>query len=296
MRVFVTGATGFIGTRLVPELVSAGHSVLGLTRSDAGAEVLRAQKAEPFRGDIYDLESIRRGSKGVDAVIHLAFNHDFSTFKENCEQDRRVIDTMAGELVGKRLIVTSGVAMAAVQGGGMSTEDTPPVPSSVIPRGASEEATDEAAAKGVHASVVRLPQVHDNVKQGLVPFAIQIMKQQGYVAYVGDGSNRWAAAAVDPVARLYRLVLEKGRAGARYNAVGEEGVSMRAMCEVIARGLKLPIRSITAEEAPAYYGWMAHFATMDMPASSAKTQAELGWDPSGVSLVEDLGNMDYSKV
>jgi nucleoside-diphosphate-sugar epimerase len=296
MRVFVTGATGFIGTRIVPELISGGHQVLGLTRSDAGEEALRAAGATPLRGDIYDLESIRSGAAAADAVIHLAFNHDFSTFKENCEQDRRVIDTMAGELVGKKLVVTSGVAMAAVQGGGMSTEDTPPVSSSVIPRGASEEAVDEAVAKGVHASVVRLPQVHDNVKQGLVPFAIQIMKQQGYVAYVGDGSNRWAAAAVDPVAHLYRLVLEKGRAGARYNAVGEEGVSMRAMCEVIAKGLKFPIKSITAEEAGAYFGWMTHFVMMDMPASSAKTQAELGWDPTGTSLITDLENMDYSKV
>jgi nucleoside-diphosphate-sugar epimerase len=297
MRVFVTGATGFIGTALIPELVGAGHTVLGLTRSDAGAASLTRAGVEVHRGDIYDLKSIRSGAEKADAVIHLAFNHDFSKFAENCETDRGVVETLISALAGsdRPLIVTSGTGMVRAEGGKAATENDTPLPSSVIPRAASEEATVAAAERGCHAMVVRLPQVHDTKKQGLVSYVIPGFRQKGVVAYIGEGQNRWPAAPVADVARLYRLALEKGRAGAKYHAVAEEGVTMKAICEVLGEGMKLPVVSITAEEAPAHFGWMAHFAAADLAASSAITRRELGWEPAGPSILTDLKNMDYGQ-
>jgi nucleoside-diphosphate-sugar epimerase len=292
MRVFVTGATGFIGSLIVQDLIDAGHQVLGLTRSEEGAKFLRDAGAEIHRGDIEDLDSIRSGAAASDGVIHTAFNHDFSKFVANCEQDRKVIEALGSVLQGsdRPLVVTSGTAIAAAAGR-LSTEDDPPVPSSVIPRGASEEAADAVASRGIRVSVIRLPQVHNREKQGLVTYAIQMAREKNVSAYIGEGRNRWAAIHRNDVASLYRLALEKGTTRARYNAVAEEGVAMRDIAEAIGRGLKIPVISITPEKAPEHFGWLGHFAALDMPSSSALTQQRLGWLPtSQPTMIEDLNN------
>jgi nucleoside-diphosphate-sugar epimerase len=295
MRVFVTGATGFIGTALVPELISAGHQVLGLTRSDAGADALARAGAEVQRGDLEDLESLRSGAAKSDAVIHLAFNHDYSKFLENCATDRRVIEALGTVLAGsdRPLIVTSGTGMANSGPGVPATEDVKKAAANVNPRAASEETAAAAAAQGSRVIIVRLPQVHNTVKQGLVTYAIRISLEKGVVAYVGDGKNRWPAAHVVDTARLYRLALEKGVAGATYHAVAEEGIPVREICEVVGKGLNLPVVSLTPEEAQGHFGWLAMFAVLDLPASSAKTRKELGWIPTGPGLIADLRNMRY---
>ncbi|HEY1742554.1 MAG TPA: SDR family oxidoreductase [Granulicella sp.] len=295
MRIFLTGATGFIGSAIVPELINAGHQVLGLTRSDAGAKSLQAAGAEVHRGDIEDLESLRSGAAKVDGVIHTAFNHDFSKFVANCEQDRKVIEAMGDVLVGsdRPLIITSGTGMGSAGPGQLATEDHFDL-NHQTPRKASEEAGASVLARGVNVSVLRLPQVHDTVKQGLITPLVQMVREKGVSAYLGEGLNRWPAAHVLDVARLYRLALEKHEAGSRYNAVAEEGVSMREIAEVIGRGLKVPVVSITPEEAPAHFGWLAMFAGFDMPASSTQTRQRLGWLPTGPGLIADLEQMKYS--
>jgi nucleoside-diphosphate-sugar epimerase len=294
MRVFVTGATGFIGSALVPELIAAGHQVLGLARSDAGAESLAAAGAQVQRGDLEDLESLKSGASNADAVIHLGFIHDFSKFRENCEIDKRAIEAMGETLAGSNrpLIVTSGLALLA-QGRPATEDDVPPPVSEHFPR-ASEAAAEALEKLGVHTMVVRLPQVHDTTKAGLVSYAIQIARQKGVSPYIGDGRNRWAAAHRLDVAHLYRLALEKGHAGARYHAVAEEGVSAREIAEAIGRGLNVPVVSLKPEEAAEHYGWLAMFAGLDITGSSAKTKTELGWDPTGPGLIVDLENMRYS--
>jgi nucleoside-diphosphate-sugar epimerase len=299
MRVFITGATGFIGSAIVPELIQAGHQVLGLTRSDAGAESLIAAGAEVHRGDLDNLESLRSGAASADAVIHTAFNHDFSKYLENCESDRRVIEALGEALAdsgagsGKLLIVTSGTGMANSTQGVPATEDQPAASSKVVPRAASEEAADAVAARGVRVAIVRLPQVHDTVKQGLVSYAIQVAREKGVAAYVGDGLNRWPAAHRFDTARLYRLALEKAEAGDKYHAVAEEGVTVREITETIGRGLKMPVVSLTPEEAGKHFGWLGAFAGRDLPASSALTREKLGWNPTGPGLITDLENMRY---
>lgn len=296
MRVFVTGATGFIGSALVPQLLDAGHKVLGMARSDAGAKSLAATGAEVHRGDLQDLESLRSGAAAADAVIHTAFIHDFSKFRENCEIDQRAIEALGAVLAGsdRPLIVTSGLALL-VDGRPATEKDAAPPVSESYPRG-SEQAAMELAERGVRASVVRLPQVHDTVKQGLISYAIAVARQKGTVGYVGDGSNRWAAAHVLDAARVYRLALEKGEPGARYHAVAEEGVPVREIAEVIGRGLKLPVVSLTTqEEATAHFGWLAGFAGRDLTGSSEITRQKLGWKPTGPSLLTDLENMNYSR-
>jgi nucleoside-diphosphate-sugar epimerase len=287
MRVFVTGATGFIGSAVVPELINAGHQVLGLARSDAGAKFLLAAGAQVHRGDLEDLESLRSGAVASDGVIHTAFIHDFSKFEANCEIDRRAIAALGSALVGsdRRLIVTSGTG-AAFTPGRLTTEED--APNSPIPRVASEEAAASVGAEGVNVSVMRLPQVHDPEKQGLVTYLIAMAREKGVSAYVGDGLNRWPAVHRLDCARLYRLALEKGSAGARYNAVAEEGVPVRQIAEAIGRGLKIPVVSKAPEEVNAHFGWLAHFVGFDVPASSALTQQRLGWRPTGPGLLEDL--------
>jgi nucleoside-diphosphate-sugar epimerase len=294
MRIFLTGATGFIGSAIVPELINAGHQVLGLSRSDAGAKSLIAAGAEVQRGDLEDLESLRSGAAKSDGVIHTAFNHDFSKFVANCEQDRKVIEAMGDVLAGsdRPLLITSGTGMGSTVPGKPATEDIVNF-SHPNPRIASELAGVAVAERGVNVSVVRLPQVHDTVKQGLITYRVQLAREKGVSAYIGDGLNRWPAAHVLDVARLYRLALEKHEAGSRYHAVAEEGISMREISEVIGRGLKLPVVSISPEEAPAHFGWLAMFAGFDVPASSAQTQQRLGWRPTGPGLIEDLNNMRY---
>jgi nucleoside-diphosphate-sugar epimerase len=294
MRIFVTGATGFIGSAIVPELINAGHQVLGLTRSDEGAQSLIAAGAEVHRGDLEDPESLRRGAAMSDGVIHCAFNHDFSNFLAICEQDRKVIEAMGDVLVGsdRPLLITSGTGMGNAVPGQPATEDHFD-PNHPNPRRASEVAGASVAERGVNVSVVRLPQVHNTVKQGLITYAVALAREKGVSAYVGDGLNRWPAAHVLDVARLYRLALEKHEAGSRYNAVAEEGISMREIAEVVGRGLKLPVVSLSPEDAPAHFGWLAMFAGFDMPASSALTQERLGWHPTGPGLISDLEHMQY---
>lgn len=294
MRVFLTGATGFIGSRIVPELLAAGHQVLGLTRSDAGARALVSAGAEPHRGELEDLESLRLGASGSDAVIHTAFDHDFSNFVANCEKDRRAIEALGGALAGSHrpLVITSGTALGNAAPGRLATEDVFDT-EHPIPRIASELAGAAMQAAGVNVSVVRLPQVHDPVKQGLITPLVEIAREKGASAYVGDGLNRWPAAHVVDVARLYRLALERGDPGARYNAVAEEGIAVREMAEVIGTGLKVPVVALSPDKAAAHFGWLAMFVGLDMPASSAWTRERLGWRPEGPGLIADLQRMDY---
>jgi nucleoside-diphosphate-sugar epimerase len=295
MRVFLTGATGFIGSFLVPELINAGHHVVGLSRSDAGAEALTRAGAEVFRGDVNELDRLRTAAAAADGVIHAAFNHDFSNLKKNSEDDRKVIETLGQVLAGsdRPLVITSGTGLARSKTGAPAIETDDHVTSAEFPRAASEEAADALIAKGGRVMVMRLPQVHDTRRQGRVTYHIHTARQQGWVAYVGEGKNRLPAVHVSDAVRLYRLALEKGRAGARYHAVGEEGVALRDIAEVIGAGLKMPVGSITPQEAPEYFGWMAQLATIDLAASSALTRQQLGWNPTGPGLLTDLRDMDY---
>jgi len=297
MRVFLTGATGFIGSRIVPELLAAGHEVLGLTRSDAGARALEAAGARVHRGDLEHPETLRAGADQADAVIHTAFDHDFSNFLANCEKDRRAIEAMGDVLKGsdRPLLITSGTGIGNPESGGPATED-------VLnrnhpnPRAASELAGQILLDAGVNLVSMRLPQVHDTVKQGLVSPFIELSKAKGAVAYIGEGLNRWPAAHVLDVAKLYVLAIERSAPGARYHAVAEEGIPVRDIADVVGAGLHLPVVSLTPEEAPAHFGWLAMFAGLDLPASSAKTRELLGWQPTGPGLIEDLKAMDYSLV
>jgi nucleoside-diphosphate-sugar epimerase len=298
MRIFLTGATGFIGSTIVPELINAGHQVLGLTRSDAGAQSLIAAGAEVHRGNLEDLESLRSGAANSDGVIHCAFTHDFSNFLANCEQDRKAIEAMGDVLAGsdRPLLITSGTGMGTAGPGQLATEDQY-YPDHPNPRTASEKAGVSVAERGVNVSVVRLPQVHDTVKQGLITYAVQMAREKGVSAYIGEGLNRWPAAHVLDVARLYKLAFEKEaekhEPGSRYSAVAEEGVTMREIAEVLGKGLKVPVVSLSPEEAQAHFGWLAMFAGFDMPASSAQTQQRLGWRPTGPGLIADLEQMRY---
>lgn len=291
MRVFVTGATGFIGSAVVQELMNAGHQVLGLARSEAGAQSLSAAGAQVQRGDMEDLESLRSGAALADGVIHCAFNHDFSKFAANCELDRRAIEALGSALAGsgRPLIVTSGTGFTP---GRLRTEEDAPPPSSAgMPRVSEQTASAVAERLGVRVSVVRLPQVHDRDKQGLVSYAIAIAREKGVSAFAGDGLNRWPAVHRLDAARLYRLALEKGEAGARYHAVAEEGVPMREIADAIGRGLKMPVAAKTREEAGQHFGFLGVFMGLDMPASSAQTQERLGWRPAEQSgLIEDLNH------
>jgi len=295
MRVFVTGATGFIGSAIMKELVGAGHRVLGMTRSDAGAKSLEAAGAQAHRGDLEDLEGLRSGAGAADAVIHTAFRHDWSKFAESCELDRRAIEAIGAVLQGssRPFIVSSGVGVAQ---GRAATEDDPPLsPSPSLPR-VSEATAAALMERGIHAIVMRLPQVHDTVKQGLITPLIAVARAKGVSAYIGDGHNRWPAAHVSDVARLYLLALEKGTARARYHAVAEEGVVLKDIATAIGRGLNVPVISIPQEQAQEHFGFLGFFAGRDPLTSSAQTRAKLGWNPTGPSLLTDLGNMRYSEV
>ena len=294
MRVFVTGATGFVGSQVVKELIAAGHQVLGLARSEAGAQALAASGAEVQRGVLEDVASLKSGAAAADAVVHLAFIHDFSKFQENCEIDKQAIEALGSVLAGsdRPLIVASGVAGLAGPGQ-VATEDHEVPPDFPFPRVSEQTAL---ALHGVSAAVMRLPQVHDTIKQGLVTYLIAVAREKGVSAYVGEGRNRWAAAHVADVARLYPLALEKHAAGARYHAVAEEGVPMREIAETIGRGLQVPVVSLSPEEAAAHFGWMIGFAGADLVASSEKTRKNLGWHPTGPGLIADLQRMDYSQV
>jgi len=293
MRVFVTGATGNIGSKVVKDLIAAGHQVIGLCRSDDRAPALAATGAEVYRGSIADPDSLKDGAARSDGVIHLAFNHDFSRFVQNCEDDRRVIQALGSVLAGsdRPLVVTSGTPIANTVPGQPAKEDNATVGSNVHPRAATEEAAAVVAKTGVNVSVVRLPQVHDPITQGLITPAIALYRDKGACAYVGDGLNRWPAAHVLDVARLYRLAIERAEPGAKYHAVAEEGVRMRDIAEAIGRRLNLPVKSISQSETQAFFGWLAMFAGHDMPASSAQTRKKLDWEPTGPGLIADLDRL-----
>jgi len=298
MRIFVTGATGFIGSAIVQELIAAKHEVLGLARSDAAAASLAAAGAHVHRGSLADLDSLQRGAAGADGVIHTAFNHDFSKFKENCETDRRVIAALGSALAGseRRLIITSGTGLLTPGRGRIGTEaDAPSANSTAIPRIASEEAA--AAARGARVSVVRLPpSVHGEGDHGFVPLLIKFARDKGVAAYVGDGRNRWPAVHRLDAAKLFRLAVEQGTAGARYHGVAEEGVPFREIAGVIGRRLDVPVASLTPEEAATHFGWFAHFAALDSPASSQCTRQLLGWQPRQEGLIADLNRESYFPV
>jgi len=296
MRVFVTGATGFIGTAIVKELINAGHQVLGLARSDASAQKLAEAGAEVLRGDLEDLDSLQTGAAGADGVIHAGFIHDFTRFKEVCEVDRKAIETMGEVLAGsdRPLIVTSGTAL--VSPGKLATEDIIPPLNPAWPR-ASEQAADAVCGLGVRAAVVRLsPSVHgDDDKHGFVPILVNTARQKGFSAYIGDGLNRWNAVHRLDAAHLFRLALENAEPRARYHAAAEEAITVRSIAEAIGRQLNIPVRSIAPEAAAEHFSWFSQMAAIDCPASSKLTQERLNWRPTHSTLLSDIDNGVYTK-
>lgn len=291
MRIFVTGATGFVGSVVVRELLANRHQVLGLARSDTGAAQLEQAGAEVLRGTIQDLDTLRRGASETDGVAHLAFNHDFSKFAENIADDAKAIEAIGAALEGssRPLVVTSGLALQAA--GPIATESDNPGPH--FPR-QSEAAAAAVAARGVRASAVRLPpSTHGKGDHGFVPILIDIARQKGVAAYVGNGLNRWSATHRLDAARVFRLALERGAKGGPFHAVAEESIPFRRIAEAIGEGLGLPVASLSPDEAQEYFGWFATFAGMDLAASSARTRALLGWEPTEIDLLSDMAESGY---
>jgi nucleoside-diphosphate-sugar epimerase len=295
MRVFVTGASGFVGSAIVQELMNAGHQVLGLARSDASAAKLKTMGTEVHYGSLTDLNSLKRGAEAADAVIHTAFIHDFSKFAENCETDRGVIEAIGEALEGtsKPFIVTSGTGLLSL--GRMALEtDLATAENTKTPRKASEEAAAAVAARGVKVSVVRLPpSVHDANDHGFVPMLISLARDKGTAAYVGDGSNRWPAVHRLDAAKLYRLIIEKNVTPATYHAVAEEGIPFIEIATIIGKNLNVPVESKTEQEAANYFDWFLHFASLNTPASSEWTRSVLGWEPDQRGLLEDVDSDAY---
>jgi len=294
MRVFVTGATGFVGSAIVQELLGAGHRVLGLARSDSGAALLAAAGAEVHRGSLEDRDSLKRGAAAAEGVIHTAFIHDFSDFAANAQTDQLAIEAMANGLAGsdKPFIVTSGTL--GLPPGRPGTEDDLPGPAS--PR-KSEETGIAAVAQGVRSMTIRLsPSVHGDGDHGFVPALIKFAREKGFAIYVGDGKNRWPAVHRLDAAKLYRLALEKGAAGARFHGVADEGIPLRQIAEIIGQRLKVPVVSKTPEQAGELLGFIGHVLAMDAPASNALTRERLSWHPTEVGLIRDLEQGRYFDV
>jgi nucleoside-diphosphate-sugar epimerase len=297
MRVFVTGATGFIGTAIVRELLAAGHEALGLARSDAGAETLARSGVKVHRGQLSDTDSLAEGARACEGVIHTAFIHDFATtpIEVAAETDRRAVEALAGALEGsgKPFVVTSGTALLAP--GRNATEEDAPV-SAATPRAASEATVLAAAGRGVRGSIVRLPpSVHGTGDHGFVPMLIDLARRTGISAFVGDGANRWPAVHRLDAARLFRLALEKAAPGTRLHGVAEEGVPMRAIAQAIGAGLGVPVRGLAEDQALKHFDWFARFVAIDNPTSSAVTRNSLGWRPQEPELLTDMRDGGYFK-
>ncbi|MET8829911.1 SDR family oxidoreductase [Streptomyces sp. NPDC004610] len=295
MRVLVTGATGFIGSAVVPELLAAGHSVIGLARSERAAEAVAAAGAEPYAGELEDLDGLRRAADAADGVIHTAFIHDFATYTTSVQIDRRAIEAMGDALAGsdRPLVVASGTAGPAL--GRIVTEDDIAVPTTPgALRAPSEQGALALAERGVRVCVVRLPPaVHGRGDHGLVPVLVDMAVRKGVAAYLDDGANRWPAVHRLDAARLFRLALEKAPAGARLHGVDEEGVPFRALAEAIAKGLGLRTASVPHDTAHDHFGWLGVLAGMDAPASSTHTRALLDWHPERPGLLADLREGHY---
>lgn len=288
MRIFLTGATGFIGSAVLANLVRENHDVVGLVRTPASVATLRTAGAEALIGDLRDLDSLHRGAEQADAVIHTAFDHDFSRMPENCEMDRLAIEAIGTAMAGtnKQLIVTSGLPPIF---GRVATEaDVLPPGAGGMPR-VSEQAAMALNAVGVRASVIRMPQVHDEQKQGFASYLLAHARDTGISAFVAEGKNRWPAVHRQDAARLYGLVLRSGEGGHRYHAVSEEGVSFHDIASAIAERLAVPHVSMSPEESVRHFGWLDRIANMDVPASSDHTQLSLDWQPSeAASLIQDI--------
>jgi nucleoside-diphosphate-sugar epimerase len=296
MRIFMTGATGFVGAEVAHELINSGHKVLGLARSKEAAAALAAIGADAHSGSLENLDSLRSGADASDAVIHLGFNTDYSKFRENCEIEQHAIEAIGSAIIGsgKPLIVTNGMAGLAHSGQLLTEHDD--VPESFrFPR-VSEQTALRLASQGVLASVMRLPQVHNTVKQGLITRLIEVARSKGLSAYVNEGLNRWPAAHVSDVARLFRLVAEASEAGEKYHAVAEEGVEMRVIAGVIGRILNVPMKSLTAGEAQDHFGPLIMFVSEDMPASAVATRRKMRWHPTGPTLITDLEQVGCSRL
>lgn len=294
MRIFVTGATGFIGTAVSAQLIAAGYDVTGLTRSQQGAELLSASGVSPCFGDITETKSLRRGAEMCDGIIHTAFNHDFSTFAANCEMDRRVINELASVLKGTQrpLLITSSVALGSAGPGIEASEDYFNI-EHINPRKASELAAMAAQLNHVNVSVIRLSQVHNAFKQGLITPLIDIAREKGISAYIDDGLNRWSAVHLSDAALLYVLALKNATSGSRYHAVAEHGITLKAIAETIGRILNVPVKGIAQSEALEHFGWLSKFVTQDMSASGTLTQQQLSWQPAGPDLITDLEQMRF---
>jgi nucleoside-diphosphate-sugar epimerase len=293
MRVFLTGATGFIGLRILGELIADGHRVIGLTRSERGANQLAEAGAEAHFGTIHDLDSLRAGAEGADAVIHTAFDHDFANYAAKCEQDRAAITALGLVLHGSdRPLALTSITGIGDAGDGQPASEAVFNANHPLPRIASEQAGNALLDAGVDVRVVRLPQVHDRVRQGLISPYIEHARAKGMAAYVGDGGNRWCAAHVGDVARLYALILNRGETGCRYHAVAEEGVAFRGIAEAVGSKLDIPVRSLDPDEAGVHFGWLSRFVSISMTASSAWTRTRLGWTPAGPALLQDLSGLE----
>lgn len=296
MRIFLTGATGFIGSRILNELLAAGHQVTGLARSEASALALQTAGADVQYGTLEEPRSLLEAVTRCDAVIHTAFDHDFSRFVENCEKDQRIILAIGAALQGSRrpLIITSGTAMGDI-GNGLPASEMHFNPAHPNPRAASERAGNQLLDAGVDVRVVRLPQVHDTTRQGLLTYYIAHAAEKGVVAVVGDGNNCWSAAHISDVTALYLRVLEQGLAGRRYHAVAEEAIPSLRIAEVVAEKMHLPLQSLSADRAAAHFGWFAAFAGMDLRATSVWTRQQLNWQPTGPGLLDDLRYLNHDK-